>query len=156
MRLSLQQKRKWYNADMPAGAPSKITPELLAKAKAFVEGGWQSVKNGSFQPSIPTIEALALELGLYRSYLYAVPELSDMLEQIQAQQSMMVLNKGLTGEFNSNIAKLLLSSKHGYVEKSASEQTVVADVTSNGETVGKSTVDDLINVLKDKTAKEAQ
>jgi hypothetical protein len=37
----------------------------------------------------------------------------------------MVLNGGLNNEFNSNIAKLILSAKHGYVERQQTENVNV-------------------------------
>lgn len=107
------------------GAPKKITPQLLKKAKAFCDGEWRN-----YNKTIPTIEGLAKHLSLYRSYIYEVEELSDTREWINQNQGLGLIEGGLDNTFNPSIVKLLLS-KHGYVEKS---QT---DVTSNGETIGK-------------------
>lgn len=135
---------------MPAGRPDTIDATYVAKAQEYVKGAWKN--DGSV---IPTVEGLAIYLDLARRTIYQAEELSLTLEQVQRLQSTMVINKGLTGEYNANIAKLLLSSKHGYVEKSASESTIVADVTSNGETVGTSQLDTIMQTLKDTTAKQA-
>ena len=44
-----------------------------------------------------------------------------ILADIQARQQELLLNSGLTGEFNSTITKLVLG-KHGYSEKSENTQ----------------------------------
>lgn len=49
-------------------------------------------------------------------------EFSDTLEAIKTIQENELLNKGLTGEFNSTIAKLMLSN-HCYSDKQQVEQT---------------------------------
>lgn len=98
------------------GAHSKVTPELLRKAKAFVEGEWKK-----YNKTVPTVEMLAKHLNLTRQYLYELPQLSDTLEQVQREQASMLIDRGLTNEYNPAIVKLLLSSKHGYVEKQQTE-----------------------------------
>ncbi len=107
-----------------SGAPSKITPMLLAKAKAFVDGEWTK-----YNRTVPTVEGLAIHLGLYRTYLYECQDLSDTMEQIQRLQSSMLIDGGLNNEMNPSIVKLLLSAKHGYVEKTevANSHSIVAE-----------------------------
>lgn len=121
------------------GRPDTIDDAMVERANAWIENEmWRA--DGD---AVPTVEGLAKYLGLYRTYLYAAPELTDTIEMIQREQARHVLSKGLTGEFNSGIAKLLLSSKHGYVEKS--EQAV--DVTSKGESLSASTDLDAYNAF---------
>jgi len=43
-------------------------------------------------------------------------EFKDILERINEIQRQVLINKGLSGEFNSNITKLVLG-KHGFSEK---------------------------------------
>ncbi len=107
----MNQARK--DRGITGGAPSKITPQLLARAKQFVDGGWRK-----HNQAIPTVEGLAKHLGLWRTALYDIPELADTLECIQRDQANALVEKGLMNEYNPAIVKLLLSSKHGYVERS--------------------------------------
>lgn len=108
---------------MPAGRPSAYTPEILQKAIEYLDGGYSS--EGAV---IPSVEGLALFIGKARSTVYEwanhddKKEFSDILEQILSKQAVLLLNKGLTGEFNSNIAKLALG-KHDYKDKAETDLT---------------------------------
>lgn len=74
---------------------------------------------------IPTIEGLASYLKIHRSTLYAWqkehPEFSDIIEQLQQKQADRLLSNGLSGDYNSTIAKVLLT-KHGYTDKQEIDQ----------------------------------
>jgi len=76
---------------------------------------------------LPTIEGFAQYIGVHKSTLYEweveYDEFSDALEKIRAEQQQRLINMGLSGDYNSTIAKLILSSNHGMREKS--------DVTSD-------------------------
>lgn len=50
------------------------------------------------------------------------PIFSESLGKIVKEQEKRLLNMGLSGEYNSTIAKLILSSNHGYAEKTESTQ----------------------------------
>lgn len=82
--------------------------------------------------SIHSIEGLADYINISRSniYLWASQEgkeaFSDILEKIREKQSKTLINKGLKGEYNSAITKLMLT-KHGYADK------IENDITSKGE-----------------------
>jgi hypothetical protein len=77
---------------------------------------------------IPTIEGLALAIGIARSTVYLwkdkYDEFSDIIEDLMASQGEKLLNNGLSGTYNSTIAKVLLT-KHGYREG--------VDSTTNGK-----------------------
>ena len=96
---------------MPAGRPSDYNEEVLETA---------------------SVAGLAKVLGKHRDTLYgwaedeAKSEFSYILSQIVSNQELVLLNKGLKGEFNSNICKLALG-KHGYSEKKDLKTT--GDVT---------------------------
>ena len=68
------------------------------------------------------MEGLARVIGISRQTIYSWSEeagkkpFSDILEQIQEEQMRVLVNKGLSGEFNSNITKLVLG-KHGLSDK---------------------------------------
>jgi hypothetical protein len=101
---------------MPASPPTKYTPELLQKAKAYVDGVWEL--DGD---KVPTIEGLALHICISRDTLYAwdgaegKDEISDILSVLRGIQAKKLINNGLSGDYNATITKMMLS-KHGYVE----------------------------------------
>lgn len=107
--------------------PSEYTEEILERAKDYLE------KYEEYGHAIPSVAGLAKVLNKHRDTMYAwakdedKEEFSYILSQIVSDQEFVLLNKGLKGEFNSNICKLALG-KHGYTDKQ--------DLTSNGETVG--------------------
>ncbi len=111
------------------GRPTDYTPELLGKARAYLE---------EFKPEsgvLPTIEGLALHLGISRQTVYAwrseilegtkelaKPEFTDIVERILATQAKTLIEKGLSGDFNSSITKMMLG-KHGYSDKQEIEHS---------------------------------
>ena len=102
---------------MPAGRPTDYTPELIAKAWEYANGGWQTVGD-----TVPTVAGLACELGINRDTCYAwgadaqKGEFSDILNKIAQTQERTLVNNGLRGEYNPPIAKMMLT-KHGYSDK---------------------------------------
>ncbi|WP_334324336.1 DNA-packaging protein [Gilliamella apicola] len=96
------------------GRPSELA-ECLIKAKEYLLGGFKDVEE-----VVPSIAGLACYLGKARSRVYEYgksnEEFKDTLEAIQSLQESLLVNKGLTGEFNSPIVKLMLAN-HGYSEK---------------------------------------
>lgn len=101
---------------MPAGRPTKYTEELLERAATYID---------CFQDEgdvIPSIAGLAIYLDIGRNTIYTwadddeKPEFRDILGKILAKQEKLLLNSGLTGDFNSQITKLALG-KHGYSDK---------------------------------------
>ena len=96
------------------GRPSELA-ECLVKAKEYLLGGFKDVEE-----VVPSIAGLACYLGKARSRVYEYGKLNeefkDTLEAIQSLQESLLVNKGLTGDFNATITKLMLSN-HGYSEK---------------------------------------
>lgn len=107
--------------------PTDYTPQILDKAQEYL-------LNLPKDEKIHSIEGLADFIDISRSniYLWASQEdkreFSDILEKVREKQGKVLINKGITGEFNSSITKVMLT-KHGYVDK---QQT---DLTSNGEKI---------------------
>ena len=99
------------NPKHPGGRPTKYTPELIIKAKQYVEDGY-----GIF----PSIAGMCCELDISRECAYDLAkqhqEFSDILETISRKQERLLLEKGLNSEYNSTISKLVLT-KHGYSDK---------------------------------------
>ena len=96
------------------GRPSELA-ECLIKAEEYLLGGYET-----FGDVVPSVAGLACYLGKHKASMYNYAEQSteffDTLEAIKTVQENKLLNGGLTGSFNSTIAKLMLSN-HGYSEK---------------------------------------
>lgn len=116
---------------MPAGRPTKYNAELLKKA-------WHYLKHFDthYDNMIPSIEGLSFALNVSRQVIYNwsededKSEFIDILEKINAKQKMVLMDKGLSGEFNSNITKLALG-KHGFSEKSEIDHNMNVNIDSN-------------------------
>ena len=82
---------------------------------------------------MPSISSLAQFLKVTRGTLHAwgrqeeKAEFADLLDEILATQERALINKGLTGQFNSNIVKLMLA-KHGYCDRVKSETDVTGGI----------------------------
>ena len=123
--------------------PTKYTPELLEAAYDYLNGGYKG-KDGDFV--IPSRQGLAYYLQVSDSTIdnwendTDKPEFLGILNKIRQKQHDLLINKGLTGEFNAAIAKLVLG-KHGYSEKhdhrsgdkSMSPPSVINIVPANGD-----------------------
>jgi len=79
--------------------------------------------------SLPTIEGFGKFINIPKPTIYAWrkvhPEFLDSLDKILDEQKKRLLENGLSGTYNSTIAKLILSSNHGMAEKTVSTQVVV-------------------------------
>jgi|SRR6185503_11512511 len=97
------------------GRPTILDEAMLDKARTYVEevGGYSN-------PLLPSIESLAYHLDVARDTMYAWEKdnekFSYILEKLRQAQARKLIDKGLNSQYNSTIAKLILS-KHGYVEK---------------------------------------
>lgn len=102
---------------MPGGRPTKYTPELIEKALHYLDA-----YEDEYEDKIPSVAGLSLVLGVRRETLHVwakeegKEQFSNILESINAKQERILISKGLTGEFNSNITKLVLG-KHGFSDK---------------------------------------
>jgi len=102
------------------GSPTKLTPELINKAAEYL------VVFRSEGDLVPTIAGLSCYLGISRSSVYNYKDKSadflDILEKIEATQEKMLVNGGLSGDFNAPITKMMMT-KHGYSDKQETEVT---------------------------------
>ena len=96
------------------GRPSKLA-ESIEKAKEYLMGGYEAVGD-----VVPSVADLACYLGISRStaqeYAKDNVEFSGTLEAIKTLQENKLINKGLVGDFNPTITKLMLAN-HGYSDK---------------------------------------
>jgi hypothetical protein len=80
---------------------------------------------------LPTIVGFSVYLGVNETTVYdwakKYPSFSQSLGRIKDVQHQKLIDGGVSGTYNSTIAKLMLSSNHGYKEKS--------DITSDDKPV---------------------
>ena len=108
---------------MKAGRPLEYSQEYIDNARVYLDSCIDTFadKESDIKASvkIPTKGGLAVHLGVARETLYdwsrKYPEFSDIMEQLGAIQEERLINNGLSGSYNSTIAKVLLT-KHGYRE----------------------------------------
>ena len=107
---------------MAGGRPTKYTPELIAKAKAYL------IDYESLGDAVPNHAGMAFELEVSRGTLYdwardpEKSEFSNILERCNQTQERLLLSGGLASTLNGNIVKLMLG-KHGYHDKQQTELT---------------------------------
>jgi len=117
------------------GRPTEYTPEMLVKAQDYV------LNYEKYGDAIPSQSGLAIHLDLHRETLRVwgkdkeKHEFIGILERIQAKQEVVLINKGLTGDFNSNICKLALG-KHGYSDKQELEAKTNFEFSINKQDAG--------------------
>jgi len=105
------------------GRPTKYNPDLLKEAQVYLDGFLYGDEEG-----IPSIAGLALALGITRETCRdwnnqaGKKEFSVIIKGISLKQESILLNKGLSGESNPMITKLVLS-KHGYHDRVQTELT---------------------------------
>lgn len=110
------------------GRPTKLTPELMEKANKYL------ADTDALGPValLPTVERLCLILDISRDTYYSwtdsSPEFSDIARRLSLSSADKLQQNSLAGRWNPLISKLLLS-KHGYVEKSAVENSGEQKVT---------------------------
>ena len=110
------------------GRPTSFTDEQEVKANEYIDGGYKDADE-----VIPSAMGMARHLGVAESTIYqwAVDgrgTFPETLARCKSQQHLVLVNKGLTNDFNATIVKLALSN-HGYSEKTST------DITSGGEKI---------------------
>ena len=120
------------------GRPTKYEDIYIPKVDEYLElhqdEQVQVVKQSSekyemydnkLKVKLPTIEGFARFIGVNKTTLYEwesnYTEFSNALDKIRIEQQERLINQGLSGEYNSTIAKLILSSNHGMTERNQQE-----------------------------------
>lgn len=115
---------------MSAGRPTEFNPAILESSKVYLtlcNDEMEQLVSGESEKftkyenrlkvKLPSIEGLALYLGIHRDTVYAWerehPAFSDIIGDLRAKQAESLINNGLSGAYNPTIAKVLLA-KHGY------------------------------------------
>ena len=111
------------------GRPTKYTPEIIGKINEYLESAVPE------NMQIPTVEGVALKLGISRDTLYewakVHPGFSDTIRKLKMLQKEALVMTGIFGgkEVNQAIIGLLLKVNHDMVE------TTKSDITSGGEKI---------------------
>ena len=115
---------------MPGGRPTKYCDEIIEKARDYVDN------YESYSHAFPSEIGLSEALGVHKSTIQDwkthkdKEEFSAILDQINTRQQMIAWDKGLRGEYNANLVKLLLG-KHGYSDKVDQNTTATVKVTGD-------------------------
>ena len=100
--------------EMAGGRPTKYNATIQKKAEEYI-------KNLPEDEVVHTVEGLADHIDVARSTVYKwrdeIEEFSDTLEIILRKQAKTLINRGLTGEFNAPMTKMLMNVNHGYRER---------------------------------------
>lgn len=93
-----------------------LIEEYLLECQDIEEDKENGIKQ---KVNIPSIEGLALKLDINKTTIYEWEKInkdfSNDIDKVRAEQAKRLLNKGLSGDYNPTIAKVLLT-KHGYRE----------------------------------------
>ena len=116
------------------GRPTDYDPKYIEEVDLYIaDHKDERQDNGKQTVRLPTRDGFAKRIGKPRqtidNWCKANPEFFDALEKIDIEQKERLVNEGLAGNYNSTIAKLILSANHGMREKT--EQ----DITSKGEQI---------------------
>lgn len=101
---------------MPAGRPTTWSKALEKKAWEYVNGGWQEAGH-----VFPSAVGLCSYLNRSKTRIYEWAkdddkQFRDILAKINQEQEIVAWNRGMVGDYNANLVKLLLG-KHGYHDK---------------------------------------
>lgn len=116
---------------MAGGRPTDYKEEYIGMVEKYlaenidlVDIVYREGEEPKGQPSkvkLPTVEGFARFIGVPRRTIYEWRdkhvEFSHTLDKILIEQQERLINKGLAGDYNSTIAKLILSSNHGMAER---------------------------------------
>lgn len=101
------------------GRPKELTKELMEAAEKYVYGEFTATGE-----IIPTVAGLAFHLGKSKATIYEYRDNDDkfrkIIDLLQARQEAALVNKGLSGDYNPTVCKLLLA-RHGYSDKAEIE-----------------------------------
>ena len=139
----------------PGGRPSEYSGEVLNKAREYLdscedeeiqivkqansEKGYEMYDN-KLKVNLPTIEGLAVHLKIHKDTIYEwekakhedgslkYPEFSDVISELRAKQARELVNKGLSGDYNPTIAKVLLA-KHGYKDAQEIDNNIKGSIS---------------------------
>lgn len=142
--------------------PTDYNPKILKKAKKYIDSCVDEIeeyhktrgeKSDSYdrlvRVKLPTIEGLAVYLGITRPTIYDWKEkhleFSYIIDELQAIQTDRIINNGMSGDYSPVISKVLLA-KQGY--RDATELTGLEGKDLIPETIPKEKQEELLALLK--------
>lgn len=116
------------------GRPTEYKEEYVGMADHYLAICEDTLtERGKLQVKLPTLEGFAVYIGVNKSSLYEWEKkhanFSDALTKIRTEQKERLLNMGLSGDYNSTIAKLVLSANHGMAEKTEVKEESDVNIT---------------------------
>lgn len=106
------------------GRPTTYTPAIAEKARKFLQSYKDTKTKKGLVVRFPSLAALSLDIGVSKDQLIlwgkANEDFQIVLDEYKAEQERRLLDMGLSGDYNSNIAKLVLA-KHNYTDRVALE-----------------------------------
>lgn len=113
--------------------PTKYRDLMVEKSDKYLEECIDDYEKGHLVVNLPSHEGLAAYINVAVSTIYKWAEkhkeFSEALERVKDEQKKRLIAKGLSGDYNATIAKLILSSNHDMREK------VDTDITTRGESL---------------------
>jgi hypothetical protein len=116
------------------GRPTKCTPALIKKARAWMDGGWkeQEVNTPDFPIIFPMRMMLARHLGINSETIneweakasekQCFAAISGIVKELDAEKRRILSTGGVSGKFQPKITSLLLSQV-GVIEKKQQQMT---------------------------------
>lgn len=99
--------------------PSSYNEEVQALADEYAEGKWAELGH-----AVPSVVGLAVFIKVASKTVYnwghEYPAFLRTLKEIEDKQHLELASRGLKGDYNPTITKLMLHN-HGYSEKTQSE-----------------------------------
>lgn len=111
---------------MAGGQPTKYNAEMLEKANDYI------LNYGNYDHVMPSVVGLAVLLGVSKKTIYnwanteGNEEFLHALSILSTGQEFCLMNKGLKGEINPAITRLIMATNHGYSEKPKDDNDEVA------------------------------
>ena len=118
----------------PGGRPTKYSRQVLDTTMDYLQN------YESYGDVVPTKAGLAKILDCDRETINVwgesddKPEFSRMYRKLMAYQEHSLVNNGLTGKYNSNVTKLMLS-KHGYSDTDKTDSQIVININRDTTTL---------------------
>ncbi len=127
---------------MKEGRPTKYSETVRDRLNEYIDSCTDveypitdkdgNIVNFKVRANIPTVEGFANFINVNKTTLYEwesnYPEFSNDISRLRQEQASRLINKGLSGEYNPTIAKVLLA-KQGY------RDAIDTDITSKGEQI---------------------
>ena len=136
-----------YNTDTMA-RPTDYNEKMLDKVKEYINSCTDTEVKNKIKVKLPTIEGLASYINVNRDTIYEWCKVhkafSDIIESLREKQVESLINNGLSGDYNSTIAKVLLA-KHGY--RDAQELTGAEGKSLIPEQLSQDEINKLKNLL---------